>query len=255
MNQKESSNPSPNQATLPPQLTRRVAPVQSWYQKHEISTVPPPKESLFWTLWNNSQAIAEEALNTGFIQGIKHGTLDPRHYGAYVIQDAYYCFEGSEDYLEAANRSTDHPKLKAFLQHKHDGYAEYNSQFSKEWGIGSTSCLKANQAVLDYAKLETHVCTAEHPIYALIVMLPCEYLWYWLSKEIEKYATPQNLYSFWIKGNLDPNGAYAMGNVLDEFQQSFPGVIDPVKAQEYYSGAMTGEATDFAAPFLGGGNG
>lgn len=241
------------QKKSPSHQTRRVTPHESWYEKHGISTDPPPKGALFWTFWEDNKSIAEKALNTEFIQGIKKGTLDPRHYGAYVVMDAYYCFEGSLDYLEAANRATDHAELKAFLQHKHEGYASYNKQFSNEWKMTGPSCLAPDQSVLDYSNLETHVCREENPIYALIVMLPCEFLWYWLSKEIEKFATPDNLYAFWITGNLDPKGAFAMGNVIEDYQQKYPGKIDGSKAQEYYRGAITGEWKDFAAPFSSGG--
>ncbi len=228
-------------------LSRRVQPKPSWYQQHGISTDPPPQDSLFWTLWNNNLSIAKKALQTGFIQGIKEGNLDVNDYGSYVVMDAYYCFEAADDYLTAAGRASGFPPLQAFLEHKHQSYQNYNEQFSQQWKIGGTSCLLPDQAVLNYSKLEKRCCTEENPIYALIVMLPCEYLWAWLAEQISEFATDSNLYSFWITGNSDPSGAFAMGNVIDAFQKAHPGVIDPLTAQEFYGGAMTGELNDFAA--------
>ena len=235
----------------PPSATkksRQVAPKPSWYQEHGISTDPPPSDSLFWTLWNNNLSIATKALETPYIQGIKNGNLDPNHFGSYTVMDAYYCFEGADDYKAAADRATYAP-LKAFLTHKHQSYSSYNQQFAQQWRIGSAQCLLPNAAVQEYSQLEKRVCSEEDPIYALVVMLPCEYLWYWLSDQIKEAATPENLYAFWINGNLYPDGAYAMGNVIDAYMKEFPGKLDPLKAQEFYGGAMTGELNDFAAPF------
>ena len=50
-------------------------------------------------LFNNSLDIAKSALDTCFIQGIKNGTLDPRDYGAYAVQDSVYISHGKVELL------------------------------------------------------------------------------------------------------------------------------------------------------------
>lgn len=225
--------------------TKKIAPPPDFYSSHDISTEAPPKDALFWKLWEANLSIAEEALKTPFIQGIKAGSLSPEHYGSYTVMDAYYCFNGDEDYQQAASRTKD-SNLQALLGHKYQSYRSYNQYFHETWGLKDASSILPNEAVLNYSNLERRVCQKENPIYALIVMLPCEYLWYWLSDQIKAH-TDGNLYGFWIKGNLDPSGAYAMGNVIESYRAEFPEQIDEAKAMQYYKEAMEGERDDFAA--------
>lgn len=46
-------------------------------------------------MWNDSQDIARQALQTDFVQGIKHGNLDPTCYGTFNVSDIYYCYKGA----------------------------------------------------------------------------------------------------------------------------------------------------------------
>ncbi len=36
------------------------------------------------------------------------------------------------------------------------------------------------------------------PLYAAVVMIPCDRLWYWLGTQLKPYAVETNVYSFWI---------------------------------------------------------
>ena len=225
--------------------TKRIAPPPDFYTSHNISTKAPPKDALFWTLWNACTDTAEKALKTDFIQGIKAGDLSPDHYGSYTVMDAYYCFEGADDYKAVSQRAED-PALKALLDHKYQSYHSYNNYFHTTWGLKDAASINPNDAVKAYAALESKVCQTEDPIYTLIVMLPCEHLWYWLSDKIKDHVNG-NLYGFWIKGNLDPKGAYAMGNALESYRQKYPDRVDESKALDYYQQAMNGEYQDFAA--------
>lgn len=99
-----------------------------------ISHQSPPDDSLFWKLWNKNSHIAEKALHTSYIQGIKNGTLSPETYGSYVVNDAYYCFKGADDYDMAAKRDND-PYLKDYLNRKAESFKEYNQEFVKKWHI------------------------------------------------------------------------------------------------------------------------
>ncbi|HXU44918.1 MAG TPA: TenA family transcriptional regulator, partial [Thermoanaerobaculia bacterium] len=93
---------------------------------------------------------------------------------------------------------------------------------------------------------ETGVASREDPIYSLVVMLPCEYLWYWLATQLQP-VKPQNLYAPWVTGNDDSRGPYAIGNFLDSFQKAHPDVLDPQKAIEIYTRATSYEHLNFAA--------
>ena len=211
-------------------------------KKHQISTDAPPADSLFWKMWNACQDIAEAALNSAFIQGIKNGTLDPVVYGRFNVSDAYYCFHGADDYKTAVGR-TSNPVLKAFLTKKYESYDRYNATFPTTWSLKDASGIVPTEICRQYADFETKVATTQEPIYCLISMLPCEYLWAWLGAELSP-AKPGNLYAPWIKGNNYPSGAYAMGNFLNTYQKENP--VDEDLAMEIYQQAMTYEQQNFA---------
>ena len=208
----------------------------------ELSTAAPPQNALFWHLWQTCKKTAVAALETDYIQGIGAGSLDPTQYGAFNVLDAYYCFKGADAYAVAAKRATD-PILKLFLTKKHESYQKYNTSFSQTWHIRDASSVIPNTVCKKYAQLEADVAAEEAPIYSLIVMLPCEYLWYWLSDQL---YPPQNsnLYGFWINENHYVDGAYKMGNFIELYQQQR--AIDFDKALHFYSRAMQYEQQNFA---------
>lgn len=230
---------------------RRVTLTPEMVSKHSLSTDPPPPDSLFWIMWNSCTGIAQAALQTPFVQGIKAGTLDPVQYGGFNVNDAYYCFSGAEDYKTAAARATD-PTLKALLTAKYASYEKYNATFPQIWRVRDGSSIVPYDVCREYAELETSVATQKDPIYSVVVMLPCEYLWAWLGAQLAP-PSPQNLYGSWITGNNDPHGAYALGNFLDEYQKAHPGAIDQNEAIQLYTSAMTYEQQNFAAATSQGG--
>ena len=216
--------------------------VESILKAHNISKDAPPKSALFWRLWEQCYSIAEQALGTDFIQAIKLGTLDPVVYGGFNVSDAYYCFKGAEAYQFAASRAQD-IVLEAFLTKKHESYDSYNQTFPKVWHVRDAAGIVPTKVTEQYAAFEAKVAQEADPIYCLIVMLPCEYLWAWLGAELSP-AAPTNLYAPWIKGNNYPSGAYAMGNFLDAYQKQYP--VDETLASEYYKQAMEFEYQNFA---------
>jgi thiaminase/transcriptional activator TenA len=224
---------------------RRIALTPEMISRHGLSTAPPPSGSLFWTMWGTCADIARQVLGTPFIQGIKAGTLDPVQYGGFNVNDAYYCFHGARDYGKAAER-TANATLKAFLLLKQQGYETYNATFPRQWRVQSGASVIPFDACREYSAFEVTVASTEDPIYSAVVMLPCEWLWAWLAAQLQP-ADPGNLYAPWITGNLNPHSPYALGNFLAGYQAAHPGAIDPHKAIEIYTRAMTFERDNFAA--------
>lgn len=224
---------------------RRISLTPEMVARHDLSTDPPPPDSIFWTLWNACTSIAQAALQTPFIQGIKAGTLDPVKYGGFNVNDAWYCFNGAGDYRTAADRAAD-PALKAFLTAKHDSYEKYNATFPQIWRVRDGASIVPFDVCREYSEFESGVASREDPVYSLVVMLPCEYLWAWLGAQLAP-PDPQNLYAPWITGNIGTHGPYAMGNLLDEYQEAHPGALDPQKALDIYRRAMEYEQRNFAA--------
>jgi thiaminase/transcriptional activator TenA len=78
-------------------------------------------------------------------------------------------------------------------------------------GIVPTDSMKA------YAEHERVTANYEESIYTLAAMLPCYYLWYWLSDQIYG-SRANNLYAFWIDGNHYPETAYEVGNFIETYK-------------------------------------
>ncbi|MCE7991650.1 MAG: TenA family transcriptional regulator [Roseivirga sp.] len=221
---------------------RAIQLPQETINLHNLSTAPPPENSLFWKMWHTCEDIAQGALATKFVQGIGTGTLHPQTYGAFNVSDAYYCFNGAADYQTAVDKATN-PVLKAFLQHKHDSYESYNNTFPDTWRVKNGDSIVPTAVCKAYSDFESNICANEEAIYALVVMLPCEYLWIWLGQQLAP-AKEGNLYSDWITGNQDPSGAFAMGNFINAYQRANP--IDEDKALAIYKQAITYERDNFA---------
>lgn len=225
---------------------RRIILDEQTALKLKLNPAPPPPGSLFWRMRDHSKDIAKQALETEFIQGISAGNLSPDKYGAFNVSDAYYCFHGAPDYLKAANRVDNDHQLKAFLMKKYESYEQYNREFPKTYHVKDASGVVPTPICKEYSAYETSVAgnASLDPGYCIIVMLPCEYLWYWLADQL---APPKqgNLYAPWISGNLDPHGAYAMGNFINGYMERHPGKIDPDKAIDIYRTATEFEFKNF----------
>lgn len=206
----------------------------------------PAADGLFWSLWRANQAIAVQALATPFVQGIKNGSLDPVAYGAFCVNDAYYCFHGAADYEAVAVRA-ETPALKAFLTAKAASYHNYNKVFPETWRVRDAAAVNPRSVTREYAAFESELTRHEAPIYTLIGMLPCEHLWAWLGSTLAGEAVTDNLYKRWITENNDFHGAYTIGNFLDDYAQDDPGAIDRSLAHALYQQAMTYEWQNFAA--------
>lgn len=224
---------------------RRLELTSDLIEKHNLSVEPPPPNSIFWTMWDACADIANASLNTRFIEGIRDGNLNPVLYGGYNVSDAYYCFNGASDYLDASQRAGDQA-LKDFLTQKYNSYQNYNSTFPKVWHVQDGSSIVPFSVVVEYSEFEMNVAKNANPIYCLIAMLPCEYLWASLAQTLSPPASG-NLYAEWITGNADASGAYTIGNYLDCFQAQYPGAIDQAVAVDIYRQAMNYELQNFLA--------
>ena len=112
-----------------------------------ISEQPPPADSLFWKMWNNSKTFAEKSVDTDYIKGIKKGTLSPNTYGYSMVNDAYYCFERPDNYHKAALNTND-IKLKQYLLAQEKSYRDYNQDFVKNWHLIDSSSISPIEVCL-----------------------------------------------------------------------------------------------------------
>ena len=228
---------------------RRIVLSDEVIANYNLSPLSPPTNSLFWQLWLSAgSSSAASALYSPFVQGIAKGTLDPVVYGGFNVNDAYYCFEGAPDYLAASKRAVDEG-LQQFLMQKYLSYETYNATFPQIWRVKDPTSIVPFPVCVEYAAFEATIAQKYDPIYCLIVMLPCEFLWAWLALElaINYQQGPQNLYSSWVTDNTGFDGAFAMGMYLDFYQNEYPNAIDPRTAEGIYGQAMMYELKNFLA--------
>ena len=91
-------------------------------------------------MWNGSLDLARKSVTTAYIEGIKNGTLGPNTYGYSIVNDAYYCFEGPDNYHQAALNSEDN-QLRLYLLAQEKSYREYNKDFNKNWHLKDSASI------------------------------------------------------------------------------------------------------------------
>jgi thiaminase/transcriptional activator TenA len=210
---------------------------------------PPPADSFAWTLWLDSQDIAQEALATKYIQGIGSGTLDPNAYGIYNVHDAVYCFYAEGDYRRAETRAkkAGEAEIATFCQVRYQSYEKYRTETFAAWGLQDAKAVEPGDAVHQYVEVEHTVAEKAPPIYLVAAMIPCDQLWPWLADQIAPKSPPNNVYEFWITENNSWSGAYVLDNFVDRWNGEHPGELDFDKAKAVYRACMTGEVNCFRA--------
>jgi thiaminase (transcriptional activator TenA) len=206
---------------------------------------PPPINSISWKLWLACQDIAQEALNTLYIQGIGEGNLNPDDYGQYTIEDCAYCFNAQNEYLITVNRAQadGYPELAAFAQARHDSYVKYTNELFAAWHLENPSALAPGPAAQLYINYEHYIACVAFPIYGVVDMIPCDQLWTWLATQLP--TNPSNIYDFWITGNNDWTGAYRLDNFIDDWFSQYPDFYDFETALYVYRTSMTCELNFF----------
>ncbi len=213
---------------------------------HSLSAIAKPEAAqpalypMAALLWDQSQDLARAALESDYIQGIGKGTLKPDAYGQYSVQDVAYCHYGLEDWRAAADRAT-HAGLKTFAEARVKSWVKSTKEIFDAWHIQDPSAVKLCAAAQDYADFESEVARTYDPIYAAVVMTPCDRLWSWLAQQLAPDAVPTNLYTFWIKENTGDSGARHLERIIDANAD----LLDESTALEVFRRAMLGEVNFF----------
>lgn len=131
----------------------------------------PDKDSFFWRAFEENHGIAENALNTPFMQGIKNGNLPPDVYGSFTVLDSYYCYNSACSfrmaYTNAQNKGIE--ALASTLLYLTNRYEKYNEIFLKVWHIADSNDVVPTDLWKGYAAHERRVALEEHPIYTAII--------------------------------------------------------------------------------------
>ncbi len=144
---------------------RSIGDISQLAKDCSIPTTRPPADSLFWEMWNQNivQENAQATLNLSYLQGINSGLLDPNVYGGYNVADAYYCYNGADDYKVAAQKAPQASALEAFLLKKYAGYERYNATFPGTWHVASAADVTPPEITKAYSQFEHNVVTNHDP--------------------------------------------------------------------------------------------
>lgn len=222
------------------------------YFKGRKGASEPSKDSFFMRVFQQNIEIANKVLNTKYLDAIQKGILPPNNYGQLTVLDAYYCYRAADTYNTAlckVQKETERD-LYMLMDHLHRSYREYNQSFFNDWHIRTSESVNATKEFVSYANQEHHIACSQHPIYTLVAMIPCYYLWYWFSNEMRKKGIADtNLYREWISDCCYPNTSYEIGNFIEEWRKSGK-EFDEKLAAEIYQTSIQCELSVFKAAYL-----
>lgn len=224
----------------------------------------PPAHSLFWMLWNQNVDIAQRAFSSKFIQGVQSATLPISLYISWTRSDAFYCAQSARFYKMASKRAfaENNFQLAHFLAKKYHWYLSYNLFFESPFvnmhenrtrhhyghhnGVAWNENVVPSRVILEYVSFQHWVVQTFPPIYTLIVTLPCEWIWPWLTIKLADQVNQTNPYFFWFLYNQDTSAAFATGNFLWHYLHTHPSVtINFDVANDLYRTATTFEIDNF----------
>ncbi|KAL4231395.1 hypothetical protein ACF0H5_008974 [Mactra antiquata] len=197
-------------------------------------------------LWQQTEQQRQQVLNTTFIQGFIDKNLDPTKFGAFMVQDAVYCYYSMEVIAIASAKVTNDKKLQDFFDWTYASYNEYTAYLLKEWHIGDPTTIVLGPACENYVNHLYDVARNMEPIYLVVAMTPCAKLWPWLGGQLNTGTGDFGVYTDWAKFNFvkDSKGFKEYEALIDSKQ--LQGGIDPSKALDVYSKSMNNEAGFFS---------
>ena len=229
-------------------ITRGVGLSPAYFEKRHITAEPKPSpDSFFFRAFAANEDTAQKVLDTNYLQKMKDGILEPDRYGQLTVLDAYYCYRGANSY-DTALCQVD-PDLDAELHQLMsalaESYHEYNMTFFNDWHIRTAESVNPTAEFEAYAEHEHHVSCAEQPVYTLVAMLPCYYLWYWFTDKMLPEVADDNLYKGWVEGSHSCSTAYRIGNFIESWKQMGK-EFDEQLAMEIYTKSMNCELSVFS---------
>ena len=205
----------------------------------------PKKDSFLYKAFLKNLRFAENSLESGYMQGIKNASLNPDHYGAFMIQDAFYCIEGVKTLEIAIARADCHPQLKKVLELVYKFYNDYvETVILPNWTIKGTESIKVRNGFKAYCALERQIANEKEPIYMLVTLLPCYYLWAWLANELKAYEN-NNVYGRWIRENQEMMPSILLYDTIETFRRENPMEFNETEALELFGRAMECEWCNF----------
>ena len=206
---------------------------------------PKEGQSLADYLWEQTAEYQQQALNSSYIHGLKEICLDPSEFGAFMVQDAVYLYEGMVSMNKAAARSNTNATVQNFLKSNADDWKGYYESMYEAWHIKTTEGIQLGNAAEKYVSDIRKVADEEEPVYTILALTPCAKLWPWLGKQIGSGKDNFGVYTSWVEYNLDPTyeAHIEFENYVEWAYQA--GQVTATKALEIFTTSIENEVAFF----------
>jgi len=154
-------------------------------------------------LWEGITPIYQAILTHPFVTGLTDGSLSEDRFRFYVVQDAHYLRDFAKA-LAAAAASAPRDKWTQFLsEHARDTLVverALHDSFFRDWSLTpeqvyATPVAPTNLAYTSYLLRVAYGGSFEEAVAAL---LPCDWIYIQVGRELEKKGSPNPLYQRWI---------------------------------------------------------
>ncbi|MCS7285902.1 MAG: thiaminase II [Anaerolineae bacterium] len=155
-------------------------------------------------LWASIEPIYQAILSHPFLKGLADGSLPEEKFRFYVIQDALYLRDFARALAAAASRSPKDEWTEFLSRHARETLVAeraLHDSFFKDWGLTpeqvySTPIAPTNLAYTSYLLRVAYLGSFEEAVASL---LPCDWIYLMVGRELEKTGSPHPLYKRWIE--------------------------------------------------------
>jgi len=155
-------------------------------------------------LWASIEPIYRAILSHPFLKGLADGTLPEEKFRFYVVQDALYLRDFAKALAAAASHAPKDEWTEFLSRHARETLVAERSlhdSFFKEWGLTpeqvySTPMAPTNLAYTSYLLRVAYGGSFEEAVASL---LPCDWIYVMVGRELEKLGSPNPLYQRWIE--------------------------------------------------------
>lgn len=155
-------------------------------------------------LWASIEPIYQSILSHPFLKGLADGSLPEEKFRFYVVQDALYLRDFARALAAAASRSPRDEWTEFLSRHAREALVAeraLHDSFFKEWGLTSeqvysTPMAPTNLAYTSYLLRVAYLGSFEEAVASL---LPCDWIYLMVGRELERTGSPHPLYKRWIE--------------------------------------------------------
>lgn len=184
----------------------------AWYER--------APDSFTAALWDGIGDIWAEIGAHPFLAGLKDGTLDPRAFVFYVIQDAHYLREYARALAVCGARANDVAAIRMFCEHAAGAIAverELHESFFADFGLSEADVAATPMAPANVAYTSYLLSAAYGGSYAEAVgaVLPCYWIYAEVGRDLLAAGSPDPRYQRWIDTYGGEEFAEVVSQVLD----------------------------------------